>query len=224
MSTNIIIIIAILIIPAIAQILLSANYRHYRSMINGAKISGFEVARAILDKNGLNNIHIVQTAGNLSDHYDSTRQVVRLSKDVFDGNTIAALAVAAHECGHAIQDKNGYFFMRIRSFIFPVVKAATSFSYILFFIALVIEAVDLMYVAIALVAMGLIFQLITLPVEFNASKIAKKQLQDLSLVKAEEVDGATKMLFAAALTYVAGVLASALNIVRLILIANDRRR
>lgn len=223
MSTNIIIIIAILIIPAIAQILLSANYRRYRSMTNGAKISGFEVARAILDKNGLNNIHIVQTAGNLSDHYDSTRQVVRLSKDVFDGNTIAALAVAAHECGHAIQDKNGYFFMRIRSFIFPVVKAATSFSYILFFIALVIEAVDLMYVAIALVAMGLIFQLITLPVEFNASKIAKKQLQDLSLVKAEEVDGATKMLFAAALTYVAGVLASALNIVRLILIANDRR-
>lgn len=221
--SNILLILAILIIPGIAQLILSINYRKYKSIQSSKKISGFEVARAILDKNGLDKIHIVETPGNLSDHYDSNRQVIRLSKEVFNGDSIAAISVAAHESGHAIQDKEGYFFMKVRSFIYPIVNFATSFSYILFFIALIIEAVNLMYAAIGLVALGLLFQLITLPVEFNASKRAKAELLTLKLIDNAEVEGSSTMLLAAALTYVAGVLASALNIIRLLLIADDRR-
>lgn len=221
--SDIILIISILAIPGLAQLVLTLNYRKYSSIENNRQISGFEVARAILDRNGLNSIHVVETTGNLSDHYDSSRKVIRLSKDIFNGNTIAAAAVAAHECGHAIQDKEGYFFMRIRTFIFPIVNAATSFSYILFFIALAIQAVNLMYLAIALVGIGLLFQVVTLPVEFNASKVAKGQLQQLNLISDSEVESSSNMLFAAALTYVAGVLASALNILRLVLMANRRR-
>lgn len=221
---NLLIIIAIIAIPLIAQLFISANYNKYKNIENEQKLSGFEVARKILDKNDLQNIHIVEVRGNLTDHYDPSRKVVRLSTEVFHGTSIASASIAAHECGHAIQDKEGYAYMRFRSLIFPVVKITSYFSYIVLFIGLLSEAMNLFLLGIALVSIGLLFQLITLPVEFNASSRAKMQLHNLKLVNNQEENGVSNMLNSAAMTYVAGVLSNILDLLRLILIFNNNRR
>ncbi len=220
---DLIICLLIIIIPALAQLFISINYSKYKRIFNESKITGQEVARKILDSNNLEKIYVVATGGNLTDHYDSSRKVIRLSKDIYDNESIASLAVASHECGHAIQDKDGYFFMRLRSFIYPIVRIGTMFSYLVIFIGAVAEAMNIIYLGIALVALGLIFQLVTLPVEFDASKRALIELKKLGLVTNDELDGAKKMLTSAALTYVAGVLASALELLRLIFIFTDRK-
>lgn len=220
---DLIICLLIIIIPALAQLFISINYSKYKRIFNESKITGQEVARKILDSNNLEKIYVVATGGNLTDHYDSSRKVIRLSKDIYDNESIASLAVAAHECGHAIQDKDGYFFMRLRSFIYPIVRIGTMFSYLVIFIGAIAEAMNIIYLGIALVALGLIFQLVTLPVEFDASKRALIELKNLGLVTNDELDGAKKMLTSAALTYVAGVLASALELLRLIFIFTDRK-
>ena len=219
-----ILIILILLIPAIAQGFISINYSNYKKQTLEKRMSGQEVARKILNKNGLSNIYVVEVKGNLTDHYDSARKVVRLSSEVFHGETIAAAAVAAHECGHAIQDKENYFMLRLRSLIYPVVNLGTGLSYIIILIGIVMQALDLIYVGIALTALGLIFQLVTLPVEFNASKRALKILEEDNIVVSSEHIGCKKMLTSAAMTYVAGVLASALQILRLILIFGNNDR
>ena len=212
-----------LIIPLIAQIYVTSNYKKYSNIKNDKKLTGFDVARKILDKNGLNDLYIVETKGNLTDHYDLKRKTVKLSSEVFHGESIAAMAVAAHECGHAIQDKEGYFFMRARSFIFPVVSLGTRFAYIVLLIGLIANMMDLIWTGILLVGLGLVFQLVTLPVEFDASKRALKELEDNIVVPNNDITGTKSMLNAAAMTYVAGVLSSALEILRLILIfTNDR--
>jgi len=220
---DLMILLLILIIPAIAQMSVTTNYNKYKNEENEKQISGFEVARKILDSNDLQDVHIVEVKGSLSDHYDPTRKVVRLSTDVFHGTSIASTSIAAHECGHAIQDKEGYFFMRVRSFIFPVVRIATSVSYAIIFIGLLLQALDLIYIGIAFVALGLVFQLVTLPVEFNASNRAKEKINSLNLASEKETEGVSKVLNAAAMTYVAGVLASALQLLRLILAFGSRR-
>lgn len=220
---DLIICLLIVIIPALAQLFISINYSKYKKIFNESKITGQEVARKILDSNNLEKIYVVATNGNLTDHYDSGRKVIRLSKDIYNNESIASLAVAAHECGHAIQDKDGYFFMRLRSFIYPIVRIGTMFSYLVIFIGAIAEAMNIIYLGIALVALGLIFQLVTLPVEFDASKRALIELKNLGLVTDDELDGAKKMLISAALTYVAGVLSSALELLRLILIFTDKK-
>ena len=216
--------IVIILIPIIAQINISTSYGKYKKLGNSKKISGFEVARKILDANGLDDIYVVETSGNLTDHYDPSRKVIKLSRDIFKGESIAAMAVAAHECGHAIQDKENYTFMRIRSFLVPVVNLVSSFSWIVIFIGLLTEYFQIFYIGIALISIGLLFQLITLPVEFDASKRAKKELEKLKISNNEEAVGVKKMLTAAALTYVASVLTSVLEIIRLIAIFNSDRR
>ncbi len=217
---DLLLIIAIILIPLIAQISVSSNYGKYKKIENKSKASGFDVARKMLNDNGLEKIHIVETSGNLTDHYDSKRNVIRLSKDVYHGETISAMAIAAHECGHAIQDKEGYSWMKVRSLIYPLVNVATGVSYVIIFIGIILQALNLIYIGIAFVGCGLIFQLVTLPVEFNASKRAKQYLIK-NYVDNEEIDGVGKVLNAAALTYVAGVLASALQILRLVLAFRD---
>lgn len=220
---DLILIILILLIPAIAQTSISINYSNYKKQANSKGISGQEVARRILDENGLSNIYVVEVRGNLTDHYDSARKVVRLSSEVFHGETVAAAAIAAHECGHAIQDKENYFMLRLRSLIYPIVNIGTSLSYIIILLGIVFQALDLVYVGIALTGLGLIFQLVTLPVEFDASKRALKILEEDNIVEDSEHIGCKKVLTSAAMTYVAGVLSSALQILRLILIfSNDR--
>ena len=217
-----ILILLIIIIPLLAQLRIQSSYNRYKRVENSKKKSGFEVAREILDKNGLEDIYIVEIKGELTDHYDPTKKVVRLSTDIFHGETIAAAAVAAHECGHAIQDKESYTFLKIRSAIYPVVNVATSISYYIILLGFLMQALQLVYLGIALTCCGLLFQVVTLPVEFDASRRALEKLQDYKIVDSSEFAGAKEVLTAAALTYVAGVLASMLQIFRLILATKDR--
>lgn len=218
---DLILAIIVILIPLIAQIGVSGNYRKYKKMKNTKELTGYDVARKILDENGLGDIYIVETTGELTDHYDPTKRVVRLSSDIYHGKTVAAMSVAAHECGHAVQDKEGYTFMRIRSAIFPIVNVATSISYWIILLGFLFELLDLIYIGIALTCLGLLFQIVTLPVEFDASKRAGVFLKEYNLATEAESKGVKKMLGAAAMTYVAGVLASALQILRLILVARN---
>lgn len=220
---NIVLIIAILTLPAIAQALITVRYKKYSKEENSVNLSGFETARKILDANGLGDMDIVSTPGTLTDHYDPSRKVVRLSQSNFDNTSIAAMAVAAHECGHAIQDKEGYFMMRLRSAIVPIVKIGTGLSYIIITIGFVLELLNLIYIGIALTGLGLLFQLITLPVEFNASSRAEKQLKALGLTLEKDDKGVKKVLGAAAMTYVAGMLSTLLMILRYVLMFTGRR-
>lgn len=218
---DLILAIIVILIPLIAQIGVSSNYQKYKRVKNTKELTGYDVARKILDENGLGDIYIVETKGELTDHYDPTKRVVRLSSDIYHGKTVAAMSVAAHECGHAVQDKEGYTFMRIRSAIFPIVNVATSISYWIILLGFLFELLDLIYIGIALTCLGLLFQIVTLPVEFDASKRAGVFLKEYNLATEDENKGVKKMLGAAAMTYVAGVLASALQILRLILVARN---
>ena len=201
-----------LIVPLIAQIYINICHDKYRKIENKNRITGFEVARKILDANGLKDIYIVETRGNLTDHYDPRRKTVKLSSEVFHGDSIVSMAVAAHECGHAIQDKEGYLFMKIRSFIFPIVSLGTKIAYVILLIGLIADLMNLVWAGILLGGLGLVFQLVTLPVEINASKRAMIELENNVGAIEKDIDGTKTMLIAAAMTYVAGVLSSALEI------------
>lgn len=211
-----------LIIPIIASINVHSTTKKFKKIRSVTGKTGFEVARQMLDANGLSDLYIVETPGELTDCYDSKRKTVKLSTDVFHGTSITALAVAAHECGHAIQDKEGYFWMQFRSMIFPVVSFGTSIAYYVLIAGILFEAFYLIEIAILLVGLGLLFQVVTLPVEFDASKRAKAWLYDSGLVSNEERSDVAKVLTSAALTYVAGVISSALDLIRLIGIFNRR--
>ena len=206
-----------LIITLGAQWFVHHNYKKYLKFVNSKGLKGSEVARKILDINGLQNVPVVEVNGFLSDHYDPTKKVVRLSKEIYDLNTISSVAVAAHECGHAIQDKNGYFFMKIRSFIAPFASFSSYAGYIAILIGCIFGLFDLILLGIALELVILAFQLVTLPVEFDASHRALKILKEESIIDNDEVAMCRKVLTAAALTYVAGVAATVLEMLRLIL-------
>lgn len=212
-----------IIIPIAAQIYVSYTYNIFKKVKNDFGLTGFDVAKKILEVNGLEKLYVVETQGKLTDHYDSSRKTIRLSSEVYHEESIAALAIAAHECGHALQDKEGYFFLRLRAMIYPVVSIGTKFAYVLLIIGFLFELMNMIIVAIALYGLGLVFQLITLPVEFDASKRALNMLRSLHICNQVGDDGTGKMLRAAAFTYVAGVLSSALEIIRLIAIFNRER-
>lgn len=205
------------IIVIVAQIKVSGAYSKYKKKNLNKTISGMEAAKMILDANGLDNIYIVETKGNLTDHYDPSRKVIRLSKEVFNGEDIAAVAIAAHECGHAIQDKEGYFMMKIRSFLVPVVNLITYIGYIGLIISIFAGITGYIKVSIFLLLATLLFQLVTLPVEFDASKRANTLLVNLGIIDSSEVDGTKKVLSAAAFTYVASLISTLLNILRLVI-------
>ena len=219
---DLILLLGVILIPLLASVYIKSTYNKYANINNPKGLSGFEVARKILDEKGLEDIHIVEVKGSLTDHYDAARKVVRLSTDIFHGESISSASVAAHEVGHAIQDKEGYFFLKLRTFIFPVVKFLSSISYIVILIGFIAEITNLIYLGVALVGAGLIFQLVTLPVEFDASKKAEENLKKYKLINKNNDEDVKKVLNAAAMTYVAGVLSTALQMLRLILIA-DRR-
>jgi len=210
-----------LIISLIAQGIVTSSYSKYKKTLNSKDLTGFEVARKILDKNGLQDIMILETKGNLSDHYDPTRKVIKLSTDIYHGSSIASAAVASHECGHAIQDKVGYKPMRIRSKIVGTVNICTNLGYIAIAIG-ALFSYQLVEIGIILLASILIFQLITLPVEFNASSRALQELENLNLINKEDKGKAKGMLTAAAFTYVASLITSFLQILRLVLIFSGR--
>lgn len=211
-----------LLIPFVASMYIKINYAKYKKVDINNKKTGFDVAREMLDKNGLSNVLILETQGELSDHYDPSKKVVKLSHDIYHGTSIAACSVASHECGHAIQDKEGYTFLVFRNKIVPLVNLSSKLGYIAVMIGLLFSIVDLLWIGIALEAVILIFQLVTLPVEFNASSRALAYLEKNAVINNSELDGSKKMLTSAALTYVAGVFSAALQLLRLVLIARSR--
>lgn len=210
------------LITITAQIFVKFNYNKYKVKKISKELTGLEVAQKILRVNALENIYVVETKGVLGDHYDPKNKVIRLSTDVYNGSDISAAAVAAHEVGHAIQDKEGYFLIKLRGYLFPLVNFSSKLGYAIVLIGLILGWLELFYFGIILFMVILIFQLITLPVEFNASKKAKSNLKKLNIVTEEEMNGVNKVLKAAAFTYVASLATTILEILRLLLIANNR--
>lgn len=208
------------LITITAQIFVNGSYSKTRKIKNRHNLTGEEVARTILDKNGLRNVQIEEVHSTLGDHYDPTTKTVRLSSDIYHNTSIASASVAAHECGHAIQDKDDYTFLRIRHALIPIVNFSSYAGYIAIVIGCIFSSINLIWVGILMEIIILLFQLVTLPVEFNASSRALKQLEELNLLEKSEIKYSRKMLGAAAMTYVASVAAAVLEILRLLLIFN----
>jgi Zn-dependent membrane protease YugP len=171
-------------------------------------LTGAETARRILDANGLQRVPVESVPGELSDHYDPKEKVVRLSAGVFGGRSVSSGAIAAHEVGHAIQDARGYLPMQARATMFPLVNFSSQIWFVLLIAGVLLQMLGLIYVAIALYAVAVLFHLVTLPVEFDASRRAKIQLRELGIVGPNDGAGTSKVLGAAAMTYVAGALAA----------------
>ena len=214
------ILIPAILISAWAQFKVSSTFNKYSTVrsING--YTGAQVARILLNDAGLQEVEIQQVPGKLSDHYDPRAKVLRLSSDVYGSTSVASIGVAAHEVGHAIQDKESYSALVFRNAIVPVVNFSSSLSWILFFIGILLSYSTLVTIGIILFSVVVLFQLVTLPVEFNASSRALKILEARGILYDKEVDGARKVLSAAALTYVAATLMAVLQLVRLIAISN----
>lgn len=210
------------IVVVAAQAKITSAYNKFKRVKSKGNLSGQEVARRILDENGLKDIYIVEVRGELTDHYNPSRKVVRLSHEVFHGTSIASLSVAAHECGHAIQDKVGYTMMRIRSALVPFVNFVTYLGYFGLIVSIFAGITGYIKLSILVLCATLLFQLVTLPVELDASKRALAQLKQLSLVDEEEQNSSKQMLQAAALTYVAALASTILNLLRLIIILDNR--
>lgn len=217
-----------ILIPAIlftmyAQFKVSSTTNRFFRIKSRSGYNGQQVAERILAANGIRDVRIVPIRGTLTDHYDPRRKVLRLSEEVYYGTSITSIAVAAHECGHALQHAYGYAPLTIRGAIVPVVNFASSLSWILIFVGLFFSGNNTMLqLGILMFSATVIFQLITLPVEFNASSRALVQLQDLGIVDSGEARDSRKVLSAAAMTYVAAALTAILQLARLLLIANNR--
>lgn len=212
------------LITLLAQAWVNGSYSKYKKIGNHRGISGQEVARKILDANGLSNVKVVEVAGTLTDHYDPTKKQVNLSTDIYRDSSVASMAVAAHECGHAIQDKVGYTFLRIRHKIVPTVNLCTKLGYFVIFIGFLFGFFEIAMIGFILLCAILLFQLVTLPVEFNASKRAKEQLKQLEIADERGNSGVRNMLTAAAMTYVASLATTLLQLFRMLLIILSRRR
>lgn len=210
------------IITLVAEYFVQNRYSTYRNIKSKRKLTGQEVARIILDKNGLEDIYVTEVKGTLTDHYDPNRKVVRLSTDVFHGDSIASVSVAAHECGHAVQHKEGYTMIKIRGYIFPFVSFASKFGYLAILFGFLFNMLDLAWAGVGLLLVILLFQLVTLPVEFDASKRALKELKEEDILDSSEIEGSQSMLKAAAMTYVAGVAATIMEILRFVLLIIGR--
>lgn len=211
-----------LIISALAQFKVSSTYSRYAKVRSRANISGHDAARQILDYNGLSNVRIEQVRGSLTDHYDPRHKVLRLSEATYHSASVAALGVAAHEVGHAIQDQENYSPLRLRSALVPVANFGSQASWILVILGLAFGYMGLIDIGILLFCAVLLFQVVTLPVEFNASSRALAALEGGSVLEVDEVSQTKQVLNAAALTYVAAVLVSLLQLARLLLIRGNR--
>lgn len=217
-----IIFLLMLIIPIYASIKVNLSYKKYVKIDNEKKLTGFDVARRILDENNLGEIYVVETKGTMSDHYDPGRKTVRLSTDVYHGTSISSLAIAAHECGHAIQDKDGYTWFKIRSMIFPIVNIGQKIAYVVMIIGLFLSYMNYVYAALGFTFLGLLFELVTLPVEFDASKRAKSIVLSDGMISDSEKSGVDAVLNSTAFTYVAAVISSMLEMLYLLMQLNDR--
>lgn len=221
----------LILIPVVVAMIASANvnstYRKYQQVANSRGLTGEMAARKILDANGLFNVRIEHIAGKLSDHFDPRDNVVRLSDSTFASSSVAAVGVAAHEVGHAIQYAKGYAPMKLRSAVIPFTNIGSTLSYPLVILGLIFNSAlgDLFInIGIVLFLTVVVFQFATLFVEFNASSRAMKTLESDNILEGDELSMSRKVLTAAALTYVAALFTAIINLLRLLLIANGKNR
>lgn len=207
-----------LVITLAAQLFVSSSYSKYTKVVNRKRISGAETARIILDRNGLKDVKVRRINGYLSDHYNPSTKTINLSYVNYENDSVGAVAVACHECGHAIQDKVGYTFMRIRAALVPLVNFSSYAGYFAILLGCIFNSLNLIWIGIFAEIIILLFQIITLPVEIDASKRAIKELEKYDLLDNNEISGGKTMLTAAALTYVASVATTIIQILRLILL------
>ena len=218
----------VLVLPAVlfslwAQMKVNSTFSRYSKVRSLRGLTGAQAARYILDRNGLTHVRIEQVAGNLTDHFDPRTNVVRLSQSVYNVPSIAAVGVAAHECGHAVQYAVGYGPMKLRAAIIPATNFGSKLALPLILIGLLFNSTQLLLAGILLFSLTAVFQLVTLPVEFNASSRALRTLDQQGLLTQEELAGTRKVLTAAALTYVAALLVALAQLVRMLLLYNRRR-
>ncbi|OKL37975.1 zinc metallopeptidase [Domibacillus mangrovi] len=207
----------IIIVPLWAQFKVKSTYKKYSQVPVSTGITGAQTARRILDDNGLQQVSVVETHGVLSDHYNPMTKTVHLSSNNFHGHSVAGAAVAAHEVGHAIQDKEAYAFLRFRHALVPVANISSNLSWVFIMIGIFSTMTNMLLLGIVLMAAGVLFQVITLPVEFNASNRAMNQIVSSGIIRNDEERKARKVLNAAAMTYVAAAAVAVLELVRLLL-------
>ena len=218
----------ILVVPAIifsliCQAKVNSTYKKYSQVMGRKGITGAQVAQMILDQNNIKDVNIEPVRGTLSDHYDPRAHVIRLSEGVYNSTSVAALGIAAHEAGHTCQHYQGYGAIKLRNAIFPVASIGSSMAVPLVFIGLLFNFSILINIGIIFFAAAVVFQLVTLPVEFNASSRAISALDSSHILEGEELNGTKKVLSAAAMTYVASLAVSLMSLLRLLLITRNRR-
>ncbi len=207
-----------------AQFKVKSTFQKYSGYHSSRGYTAVTVARHILDSNGLFDVRIEMTAGNLTDHYDPRSNTIRLSESVYNSTSVASIGVAAHEVGHAVQHANGYFPIKVRNAVIPITRVGSSLAFPLALLGIIFSFEPLITIGIWLFAAVVFFQLITLPVEFNASRRALNTLKSDCFLVGEEYDGAKKVLTAAALTYVGALLVALGNFLRLLALSGRRRR
>lgn len=218
----------LIVLPALiftfwAQISVNSRFNKYSQMRTSRGLTGAEAARRILDENGLSHVRIERVHGSLTDHYDPRDNVIRLSETVYDVPSVAAVGVAAHEAGHAVQYAREYGPIKLRMAILPVTRIGSMMAMPIFLLGLVFALESLLLLGIGLYSAVTLFQLLTLPVEFNASRRALDTLEHTHMMFGDELVGARKVLSAAAMTYVAALATSLLTLLRLLTLANRRR-
>lgn len=222
--TYLLIMLPCIVLTIICQINVNSTFKKYSKIRNSRNMTGAQAAEYVLRANGVTGVQILQVGGHLTDHFDPRSNVIRLSESVFNSNSIAAVGVACHEAGHAVQHAQGYVPNKIRSAILPVANIGSKISWIFIVIGLASSMFQpLLYIGIVFFAASVLFTLATLPVEFNASSRALACIRENELLTADEYKGARSTLQAAAMTYVAAAATALLQLLRLILLANRRR-
>ena len=230
-ATYLIFILPCVIITLICQVRVKSAFSKYSKIPNSRRMTGAQAAEYVLRQNGVTGVRIEHVSGSLTDHYDPRTNVIRLSDSVYNSASVAAVGVAAHEAGHAVQEAKNYVPNKIRSAIIPAARLGSSVSWILIIIGFLFTAraqggfgLYILYAGIILFSLSVLFTVATLPVEFDASRRALKCFRETNLLPEEEYKGAKSVLSAAAMTYVASALTAIMQLVRLLFIANNRRR
>ena len=220
----IVLVLPVMILSLVIQAVMKSTYHKYSSVRVGTGCTGAEMARRVLSENGIYDVTISVAEGELTDHYDPKSKTIRLSRNVHDGMSVSALGVACHEAGHAVQHAQSYFPLVARNTIVPAVNFCSGISWFVLIIGIFMQYDFMITLGIILFASAAIFQLITLPVEFNASKRAIASLEQSHLLSNEELNGTKKVLSAAAMTYVAALAASLASLIRVIMLTRGNRR
>lgn len=205
-----------MVIMLLSQAYIKSTYSKFVAIKSEKKLTGLDVAKKMLERNNITNITIEKTPGTLTDHFDPKKKIVRLSEEVYSGTSIASLSIAAHEVGHVIQHETKYFPIRLRGILVPVVNFSSKIGYVVFAIGIASSLFNLVYIGLGLMSMALIFQLVTLPVEFNASNRAKEALFEGGMITSSEKAGVDKMLKSAGFTYLASFFLTMMQLIRLI--------